>query len=172
MILRAVEIAAAAAEYMDVCEVQSVSRTENVELTVCCLIENGDRILLQNRVKQDWRGYALPGGHVEPGESFVDAVVREMKEETGLTILDPRLVGVKQFPIKEGRYVVLLFKATRWSGDLVSSDEGQMEWIRYGDLSAVKTVDDFADLLRVMNTPELTEFQYLVSGDEWTVSIR
>ena len=109
---------------------------------------------------------------MEPGESFVDAVVREMKEETGLTILDPRLVGVKQFPIKEGRYVVLLFKVTRWSGDLVSSDEGQMEWIRYGDLSAVKTVDDFADLLRVMNTQELTEFQYLVSGDEWTVSIR
>ncbi len=39
-------------------------------------------------------------------------------------------------------------------------------------ISIVKTVDDFDDLLKVMNTPELTEFQYLVSGDEWTVSIR
>ena len=77
-----------------------MSRTENVELTVLCLIEDGDKILLQNRVKKDWRGYALPGGHVEPGESFVDAVIREMKEETGLKILDPRLVGVKQFPIE------------------------------------------------------------------------
>ena len=86
-----------------------MSRTENVELTVLCLIEDGDQILLQNRVKKDWRGYALPGGHVEPGESFVDAVIREMKEETGLTILDPRLVGVKQFPLEHGRYVVLLF---------------------------------------------------------------
>ena len=65
-----------------------------------------------------------------------------------------------------------LFKATQWSGDLISSEEGQMEWIKYSDLSAVKTVDDFDDLLKVMNTPELTEFQYLVSGDEWTVSIR
>jgi len=55
-----------------------------------------------------------------------------------------------------------LFKATRWSGDLISSDEGQMEWIGYNDLSTVKTVDDFDDLLNVMNTPELTEFQYLV----------
>ena len=147
-------------------------KTETVELTVLCLIEDGNRILLQNRVKKDWQGYALPGGHVEPGESFVDAVIREMKEENGLTILDPRLVGVKQFPLENGRYVVLLFKATQWSGNLISSEEGQMEWIKYSDLSKVKTVDDFDDLLKVMNTPELTEFQYLVSGDEWTVSIR
>ena len=47
-----------------------------------------------------------------------------------------------------------------------------MEWIKYSDHSIVKTVDDFDDLLKVMNTPELTEFQYLVSGAEWTVSIR
>ena len=149
-----------------------MSRTENVELTVLCLIEDGDKILLQNRVKKDWRGYALPGGHVEPGESFVDAVIREIKEETGLMIIEPRLVGVKQFPLENGRYVVLLFKTTHWSGDLISSEEGQMEWIRYSDLSTVKTVDDFDDLLKVMNTSELTEFQYLVSEDKWTVSIR
>ena len=149
-----------------------MSRTENVELTVLCLIEDGNRLLLQNRIKEDWQGYTLPGGHVEPGESFVDAVIREMKEETGLTVIEPRLVGVKQFPIKDGRYVVLLFKAEKWSGELVSSAEGQMEWIAYSSLSEVNTVNDLADLLKVMNTPELTEFQYLVSGDEWTVSIR
>lgn len=149
-----------------------MGRTENVELTVLCLIEDGDKILLQNRVKKDWRGYTLPGSHVEPGESFVDAVIREMREETGLKVIEPRLVGVKQFPIENGRYVVLLFKATQWSGDLISSDEGHMEWIEYDRLPVINTVDDFDELLRVMNTPELTEFQYLVSGDDWTVSIR
>ena len=149
-----------------------MGRTENVELTVLCLLEEDDKILLQNRVKKDWQGYALPGGHVEPGESFVDAVIREMKEETGLTVTDPRLAGVKQFPIENGRYVVLLFKATQWLGNLISSDEGQMEWVKYEDLLKVKTVDDFDDLLKVMNTPELSEFQYLVSDDKWTVLIR
>ena len=149
-----------------------MSRMENVELTVLCLIEDGDRILLQDRVKKDWQGYTLPGGHVEDGESFVDAVIREIKEETGLMIIDPRLSGIKQFPMENGRYVVLLFKATKWTGKVHSSDEGHMEWISYRDLSAVQTVDDFEELLKVINSPELTEFQYLVSGDNWTVSLK
>ena len=149
-----------------------MGRTENVELTVLCLAEDGDRILLQNRVKEDWQGYTLPGGHVEPGESFVDAVVREMKEETGLTVVRPRLVGIKQFPLRDGRYVVLLFKATEWTGTLCSSEEGAMAWISYADLPTLQTVDDLEDLLRVMNDPAYTEFQYLVNGDTWTASLR
>ena len=129
-------------------------------------------MLLQNRIKNDWQGYTLPGGHVEPGESFVDAVIREMKEETGLDIMNPRLVGVKQFPIKDGRYVVLLFKAIDFSGTVISSDEGQMEWVESNRLSEINTVDDFKNLMRVINDPALTEFQYLVDGDTWTVSIK
>ena len=141
--------------------------TENVELTVLCLIQDGNRLLLQNRVKEDWKGYTFPGGHVEPGESFVAAVVREMKEETGLNILNPRMVGIKQFPITGGRYIVLLFKATEFSGEVVSSEEGEMEWIDIDELSRVNVVEDFRDLLKVINDPELTEFQYTIEGDEW-----
>ena len=149
-----------------------MGRTENVELTVLCLITDGDRILLQNRTKNDWQGYTLPGGHVEPGESFVDAVIREVKEETGLDIKNPRLAGVKQFPIEGGRYVVLLFKANEYSGTVVSSDEGQMEWVDSNHLSEIHTVEDFEDLIRVINDPALTEFQYLVDGESWMVSIK
>lgn len=60
----------------------------NLRKTVLCLIQDGNKVLLQNRVKEDWKGYTLPGGHVEAGESFVDAVVREMKEETGLKVMN------------------------------------------------------------------------------------
>ena len=149
-----------------------MQRTENVELTVLCLITDGKKMLLQNRVKRDWQGYTLPGGHVEPGESFVEAVKREMKEETGLEIAHPRLVGVKQFPIPNGRYVVLLFKTEEFTGQVISSEEGKMEWITPEELPSLRTVDDFDALLRVMNDPELTEFQYLVDGDRWDAVIR
>lgn len=149
-----------------------MGRRETVELTVLCLIHQGEMLLLQNRIKEDWRGYALPGGHVEPGESFVDAVIREMKEETGLTVKHPRLCGVKQFPIENGRYVVLLFETEEFEGELRSSEEGQMMWIHRGDLPNYETVADLDTLLDVMLRPELTEFQYLVNGEEWTVRVR
>ena len=153
-------------------KVISEDRTERVELTVLCLVEVGNKILLQNRIKKDWQGYTLPGGHVEKDESFVDAVIREMKEETGLDIKNPVLVGVKQFPIKYGRYVVLLYKTNEFEGELRSSNEGKMEWIDYKDVSEIKTVDDFEDLLKVMNSNELSEFQYVVKDDIWNVVLK
>ncbi len=147
-------------------------RTERVELTVLCLIQDGDRVLLQNRVKNDWKGYTLPGGHVEPGESFVDAVVREMREETGLTVVEPKLVGIKQFPTEGGRYLVLLFKAEHFTGEVMSSEEGEMTWIPYSMLPETDTVSDLPELLKVMNDPGLNEFQYVVDGETWTALLK
>lgn len=149
-----------------------MDRRESIELTILCLLHRDGKLLLQNRVKPDWQGYALPGGHVEPGESIVDAVVREMWEETGLTVLHPKLCGVKQFPIDGGRYLVLLFETEEFTGTLRSSEEGSMEWVSREMLCKYTTVEDLAQLLDVMLRPDLTEFQYLVDGDNWQVRLR
>ncbi|MCH5338030.1 MAG: 8-oxo-dGTP diphosphatase [Acetatifactor sp.] len=149
-----------------------MNRTETVELTTLCLIYDEDMILLQNRVKKDWKGFTLPGGHVEPGESIVEAVIREMKEETGLTIKHPQLCGVKQFPITDngqvkGRYLVFLFRTNQFEGELVSSEEGKMKWIRRDALTSVPAVNDLDELLQVMEQDDLTEFQYVIEDGKW-----
>lgn len=149
-----------------------MSRTERVELTVLCLVRRGDEYLLQDRVKKEWQGFTLPGGHVERGESIVGAVVREMKEETGLTVLNPKLCGVKQFPIEQGRYLVFLFCADRFEGELISSEEGEMHWVKATELSKIKTVDDFEELLQVMLDDYFNEFQYVVEDGEWKVVLK
>ena len=146
-------------------------RTENIELTVLCLVHRGEELLLQNRVKQDWQGYAMPGGHVEPGESIVEAVIREMQEETGLHILNPKLCGVKQFPIDGGRYLVFLFETEEFTGELTGSEEGEMTWIPRNRLHEYKTVDDLQQMLDVMLKPELTEFKYIIEDGNWLVKL-
>ena len=141
-----------------------MSRTERVELTVLCLVENGDKILLLNRKDSSWSGYTLPGGHVEPGEPVIDAVIREMKEETGLDVIDPRLVGIKNFPIdkdaKDGRYIVFLFKTDKFKGDIVSSTEGEISWVSRDDLGGLDVVEDFYETLKVFDDPNLSELDY------------
>ena len=149
-----------------------MSRTENVELTVLCLIHNEKQYLLQDRVKKDWKGYTLSGGHIEPGESIVDAVVREMQEETGLTIQNPKLCGVKQFPIDGGRYIVFLFTADKYSGELISSEEGAMHWVNKDELNKVNLVSDFQELLQVMLDENMSEFQYVIEDGEWKAVLK
>ena len=124
-------------------------RTEMVELTNLCMIKDGDKYLLQNRVKKDWQGYTFPGGHVEPGESIVQSVIREGKEETGLTLKNPHLVGVKQFWVESGRYIVFLFSATKFTGELRSSHEGEVGWFTKQEMKKINLVNHFFEHLDV-----------------------
>ena len=109
------------------------------------MIYDGNQILVQDRKNPDWPGITFHGGHVEPKESFVDSIIREVKEETGLDITNVQLCGIKQFTQEDGkyRYIVLLYKTNIFSGELKSSEEGQVFWIEKDKLKDYILADGF-----------------------------
>jgi len=151
-----------------------MSKSEKAIMTALCMVYSGSRILMQNRVKEDWRGVTFPGGHIEKAESFIEGIRREILEETGLTIHNPKLCGVKQFQTDEDeRYVVLLFKANEFDGELVSSDEGEIFWAERDRLSHYALVNNFAELLSVFDNDDINEMTYEHGADEndWKVKL-
>ena len=150
-----------------------MSRSEQAIFTNLCMIYDGaGNILVQDRRDPDWPGICFPGGHVEPGESFVESVIREVWEETGLTIENPKLCGTKQFQTRRGeRYVVFFYKTNRYSGSLKSSDEGEVFWIPRTDLHKYTLCDDFPDMVRVFEEDDLSEFYYYTENGDWKLKL-
>ena len=144
-----------------------MERTERVTLTNLCMIVNGSKILVQDKVGGDAGGIILPGGHVEEHEPVVDSVIREMKEETGLDIRNPRLCGVKEWINEDGsRYVVFLFRAEEFSGELASSEEGRVFWMEKEDVLKSRWIWHMDCLMKIIANGEFTEL-YLDSADDW-----
>ena len=150
-----------------------MSRAEQVILTNLCMVyDDAGNILVQNRKDPTWPGVCFPGGHIEPGESFVESVIREVWEETGLTIENPVLCGTKQFPTRNGeRYVVFFYKANRYHGELKSSDEGEVFWIPRSDLGNYQMVEDFLDMVKIFEQDDLSEFYYYKEDSNWKLKL-
>ena len=145
-----------------------MARRETVTLTNMCMIYDGQgNILVQDRLDPGWPGVTFPGGHVEPGESFTHAVIREVWEETGLTIEKPQLCGLKQFPEDDGtRYIVMLYKTNQFSGELKSSVEGKVFWIKRSELGNYQLPVNFDQMIQVFENDEIGEhYVHLVNGE-------
>ena len=140
---------------------------ERVILTNMCMIMDGTRVLVEDKVGKYAGGITFPGGHLEENESVVDSVIREMKEETGLTISNPRLCGVKDWINEDGsRYVVFLFKTDRFSGELSSSSEGRVFWMELDDVLRAKWIWHMDCLLRIFADGDFAEL-FLDRSDGW-----
>lgn len=149
-----------------------MGKREQAVFVNMCMVTDGDKVLVIDRKKQDWPGVTFPGGHVEKNESFVESVIREVYEETGLTIEDPVLCGTKQFQEdSDTRYVVFFFKAGHFSGQLRSSHEGEVFWINRKELSSYPLAPDMEAMVQVMESEQLSEFYYYKKNGNWNYKL-
>lgn len=138
-----------------------MAEAKPVVLTNMCMIRDGEKVLVQIRNDKRWGGAVFPGGHIEDGESITDSVIREVFEETGLTLLSPMLCGVKNFYNGDGdRYIVFLFKADKFTGTLRSSSEGEVFWIDERKLFELDTVPGMKELYEMFCYPRVSELWY------------
>ena len=147
-----------------------MARMEEVELTNMCMVCDGKgNVLVQNKKgDRTWHGWNFPGGHVEQGEFVTPSVIREIREETGLTIENPKLCGIKEFQKEQDgkRFIVFLYVASRFSGELRSSAEGDVFWYPLSELKRSKELaDGFSEMLPVFTSDEISEVFYTNDWD-------
>lgn len=146
---------------------QKVRTPEKAVFTNMVMIEDDKgNVLVQNRTK-GWNGLVFPGGHLESKEMAVDSAIREIYEETGLSISNLKLCGIKQwFHPDEGRNVCFMFKTSNYSGVLKSSEEGDIYWMSLEELKhSNKVASGFQNMLEVFINDTLNEMYYPDDGD-------
>ena len=132
---------------------------------MCMIYDHKGNVLVQNRVKS-WCGVAFPGGHIENMESIVDSVKREILEETGLIINNLSLCGIKQWFSDDIRNVCFLYKTCDYSGELISSPEGDNFWIPLEKITSYKLSSGFFNMLDIFLKDDLSEYYHLRKNNE------
>jgi len=105
-----------------------------MEITTLCYIRKDNKYLMLHRTKKEndlnegkWLGV---GGHFEKFESPHDCAIREVKEETGLDVIECKLKGMVTFILNNDfEEIMFLFDITKFSGQLIECNEGELAWI-------------------------------------------
>ena len=126
--------------------------------TTICYIERDNKYLMLHRIKKDasvdpshnkWIGV---GGHFEKDESPEDCLLREVKEETGLTLREYCLRGIITFVSNEwGTEYMYLYTATKYEGTLIECDEGELVWVPKDKLSELTLWEGDRIFLRLLD---------------------
>ena len=146
-----------------------MSRTENTIFTNMCMIyDDAGNVLVQDRLNSNWPGITFPGGHVEKWESFTESVIREVYEETGLTVSELQMCGIKDWVRDDGtRYVVFLYKTNKITGELMSSEEDEVFWVPLNDMPNMNLSNSMKTMLRLFCENNLTEQFFYKENGEW-----
>lgn len=132
------------------------------ELTNMCMIhDNRGNVLVQEKIVNNSRGIIFPGGHIEDNESIIDSIIREIQEETGLTISNLELCGIKDWIEFDGsRYMVFLYKTSTYSGSIQSSSEGDIFWMPLEELKKKETLWHLDMMLEIFEGNRVSELYF------------
>lgn len=127
-----------------------------------CYLKKDNKVLMIKFSKKWGQVYAPPGGKFESGETPLDCIIREFYEETGLTLVNPKLQGISYWKdTVEG--IIFIYVAEDFTGNLnVVSDEGTLEWIKLEDLDKIKQFDQNEKFTPYLFKDELFEGKFLL----------
>ena len=126
-----------------------------MKMTTFCYIENNDCYLMLHRTKKKkdvnkdkWIGV---GGHAEGNETPQECLIREVKEETGLLLTSYKFRGLITFISDEYEAEMMcLFTADGYTGELITCDEGELEWVKKSDVPQLPTWEGDAQFLKLL----------------------
>ena len=139
-----------------------------------CYVQKGGKTLMLHRAKKvgkiyddKWNGL---GGKMEPGESAEECVIREVWEESGLKIKNPKLKGVLMFPAFDevDDWLVFVFTAKNFGGKLKEkSPEGDLEWIPASQVLKLNLWDGDRHFLKHLNGRKMFSGKFMYKGGKY-----
>jgi 8-oxo-dGTP diphosphatase len=140
-------------------------------LATLCYIKNENHTLMVYRNKKPndmhagkWNGL---GGKFEPEESPEECIIREVREEAGLKIRDPKMHGLLMFPnFKGADWYVFVFTAHEFSGELIDSPEGKLEWIPDEKLTSLNLWESDHIFFPWLKDEKFFSAKFIYEGDQ------
>lgn len=126
-----------------------------------------NRVLVQDRIKS-WRGFAFPGGHIEDAESIIDSTIREVKEETGLTISNLELCGIIYWFNEEtkDKFMVFSYRTHVFAGELYEeTEERKLYWVNKDELFSLPLAEGLRERLPMFLNKKYSEGFGILSKD-------
>lgn len=128
-----------------------------------CYLKKDNQVLMLKFNKKWGKVYSPPGGKLESGETPLDCILREFREETGLTLINSKLQGLSYWKDdKEG--IIFVFVAEDFEGKIEESEEGTLEWIPLNNLEELNQFDQNKKFTKCLFKDELFESKFLLDN--------
>ena len=138
-----------------------------VLMNMCMIYDDANHVLVQDKVHARWAGITFPGGHINDGESIYDSVIREVKEETGLTVSILKQAGIIHMFNTESqeRRLIFLYKTSYYEGEMMSeTHEGKVYWVSLDKLKNMKLAPNMREYLKIFMDNDISEAYKMSNG--------